>query len=77
MFGVVLFNITMNYLGKDVNSTFIKLIEEAREVFLSPGWGRGQYKENLHAHKQNDVTNLIKISHRIPSAEHSPGNAGD
>lgn len=44
MFGVVLFNITINYLGKDVNSTFIKLIEEARQVFLNPGWGRGNTK---------------------------------
>lgn len=42
--GVVLFIITINYLGKDVNSTFIKLIEEAREVFLNPGWGRGNTK---------------------------------
>lgn len=77
MFSVVLFNITINYLGKDVNSTFIKLIEEAREVFLSPGWGRGQYKGKLHAHEQSDVNNLIKISQCILSATHSPDNVGD
>lgn len=60
MFSVVLFNIIVNYLGKDVNSTFIKLVEEAREAFL--GWGRGQYKRNLHAQQQKSVNDLIKIS---------------
>lgn len=77
MFSVRLFNITINCLGKDVNSTFITLTEEAREVFLSPGWGRGQYKGKSHAHEQRDVNNLITISQCILSAEHSPDDVGD
>lgn len=47
MFSMVLLNIFINYQGKDVNNTFIKLVKEARDVFLSTGWGQRTIRKEL------------------------------
>lgn len=41
MFSMVLLNIFINYPGEDANSTFIKLVGEAKERGVFKHWGRG------------------------------------
>lgn len=47
MFSMVLFNIFINYLGKDVKSTFVYFIEAANftEVFSSTLWTKNNLRE--------------------------------
>lgn len=50
MFSMVLLNIFINYQGKDVNKLVkevIKLVKEARDVFLSTGWGQRTIQKEL------------------------------